>query len=258
MEISEAVKFDVVAFALRRKGLDAVLAGRPIEGEGFFRTALLEELPESERVRFLVCLGDALIDQGLYDEAEQQLAEALALGDVTGSAQGSMADVLLLTKSDPERALYMAEQSFALTDARTTRAGHETLENLRGARLWARRAQAYLQMDRRGEAEEAVKNAAALAVEAHACDREPDEVGVDLTELLATVPQRRLESLAFASTHWRIGAALTELGQGERAAEHFRIAWNADRGGKYRLLAEKMLNRIGAPAARAETSRATR
>jgi tetratricopeptide (TPR) repeat protein len=258
VEISEVIKFDVVAFALRRKGLDAVLAGKPIEGEGFFRTALLEELPDTERVRFLVCLGDALIDQGLYDEAEQQLALALAVGDATGSAQGSMADVLLLKKNDPERALYMAEQSFALSDTRRTRADHETLENLRGARLWARRAQAYLQMNRRDDAEDAVKNAVALAVEAHACDREPDEVGVDLAELLAAVPLRRLESLAFAATHWRIGAALAAMGEGDRAAEHFRIAWNADRGGKYRLLAEKALNQIGAPAARTEASRLTR
>lgn len=247
-----------MAFALRRKGLDAVLAGKPIEGEGYFRTALLEELPDSERVRFLVCLGDALIDQGLYDEAEQQLGQALAVGDATGSAQGSMADVLLLKKSDPQRALYMAEQSFALSDGRTTRLGHETLENLRGARLWARRARAYLQLERRDDAEEAVKNAVALTVEAHACDREADEVGVDLMELLATMPVRRLESLAFASTHWRIGAALVELGEVGRAAEHFRIAWNADRGGKYRLLAEKALDSIGAPAARTETSRAAR
>jgi tetratricopeptide (TPR) repeat protein len=229
-----------------------------MEGEGFFRTALEEELPESERVRFLVCLGDALIDQGLYDEAEQQLAQALELGDATGSAQGSMADVLLLKKSDPERAVYLAEQCFALGDGQTTRSGHETLENLRGARLWARKAQGLLQLERRTEAEEAIRNAVALTVEAHACDRDADEVGVDLAELVATFPPRRLESLAFASTHWRIGAALAELGSGDRAAEHFRIAWNADRGGKYRVLAEKALDRIGAPAARAETARAAR
>lgn len=245
----------MVAFALRRKGLDAVLAGRPIEGEGFFRTALEEALPEGERVRFLVCLGDALIDQALYDEAEQQLAQALALGDATGSAQGSMADVLLLKRSDAERAIYLAEQCFALGDGRTTRSGHETLENLRGARLWTRKAQGLLQLERRDEAEEAVRNAVALTVEAHACDREADEIGMDLAEMVATSPPRRLESLAFASTHWRIGAVLAELGEADRAAEHFRIAWNADRGGKYRMLAEQALNRIGAPAARAEAAR---
>lgn len=248
----------MVAFALRRKGLDAVLAGKPIEGEGFFRTALAEELPESERVRFLVCLGDALIDQGLFEEAELQLAQAVALGDATGSAQGSMADVLLLKKSDPERAIYLAEQCFALSEGRTTRSGHETLENLRGARLWARKAQGLLQLERRDDAEEAIRNAVALTVEAHACDRDADEIGVDLAEMVATFPPRKLESLAFASTHWRIGAVLAELGEADRAAEHFRIAWNADRGGKYRLLAEKELNRIGAPAARAEASRASR
>jgi tetratricopeptide (TPR) repeat protein len=247
-----------VTYALRRKGLDAVLAGRPIEGEGFFRTALEEDLTDTDRVRFLVCLGDALIDEGLYAEAEQQLAHALELGDATGSAQGSMADVLLLLASDPERAQHMAEQSFALAEDRGTGEGHETLVNLRGARLWTRKAQAQLQMNHRDAAEEAIQNAVALAVEAHACDREADEVGVDLAELVATVPVRRLESLAIAATHWRIGTVLASLGHNERAAEHFRIAWNADRGGKYRLLAEKALDRIGAPEARAEPSRDSR
>ncbi|MGA8108663.1 MAG: hypothetical protein WB974_04470 [Acidobacteriaceae bacterium] len=256
--ISDAGKFDVMTYALRRKGLDAVLAGRPLEGEGFFRTALEEELSDSERVRFLVCLGDALIDEGLCDEAEQQLGHALELGDATGSAQGSMADVLLLKGNDPERALHMAEQSFALAEDRGTREGHETLVNLRGARMWTRKAQALLLMHRRDDAEDAVQNAVALAVEAHACDRDADEVGVDLAELVSTVPMRRLESLAIAATHWRIGTALAALDHKDRAVEHFRIAWNADRGGKYRLLAEKALDRIGTPAARSDASRLSR
>jgi hypothetical protein len=81
---------------------------------------------------------------------------------------------------------------------------------------------------------------------------------MDLAEMVATLPPRRLESLAFASTHWRIGAVMAEMGEADRAAEHFRIAWNADRGGKYRMLAEQALNRIGAPAARAEAARALR
>jgi tetratricopeptide (TPR) repeat protein len=253
MKISETVQFDVLLYSLRRKGLDAVLSGRPLEGEGYYRTALEEDLSDPERVRFLVCLADALIDEGLYDEAEQHLAHSLDLGDATGSAQGSMADVLLLKRSDPERALQLAEQSYVLGESRGV-AG-EALEHLRGARLWARKAEALLQLDRRPEAEEALENAISMTVEAHACDRDPDEAGADLSELVALRPIRRLESLAMAATHWRIGTALAALGARDRAAEHFRIAWNADRKGKYKRLAEKALNGIGAPVARAAAAR---
>lgn len=249
MAIEGTSNLDWVRLALRRKGMDAVLAGRPVEGEGYFRTALEEELPDAERVALLVCLADALIDEGLYEEAEQHLAQALALGDATGNAQGSMADVLLLKGGDPERALWLAEQSFALSSG--TCADGEAMEHLGGARLWTRKAQALLQMHRRDEAEQAVDNAEAETAEAHACDRDPDEVGVDLTEMLAIRPMRQMESLAIASTHWRIGGVLAALGHDHRAAEHLRIAWSADRGGKYRQLAEKVLDRIGAPAARA-------
>ena len=238
----------MLRLAQRRKGMDAVLAGRPVEGEGYFRTALRGELPDAERVELLVCLGDALLDQGLYNEAEQQLALALALGDATGAAQGSMADVLLLKGGDPERALWLAEQSFALSSREC--ADGEAMEHLGEARLWTRKAQALLQMLRREEAERAVESAEAETTEAHACDRDADDVGVDLTELLAIRPMRQRESVAIASTHWQIGGVLAALGHDQRAAEHLRIAWSADRGGKYRKLAEKALDRIGAPAAR--------
>lgn len=235
--------------ALRGKGTDALLAGRPVEAEGYFRTALEESLPEGERVQFLVSLGDALMDQGLNEEAEQHLALAMGLGDGTGNAQGSMADVLLLKGGDPERALWLAEQSFALS-SRVCVDG-EAMEHLRGARLWMRKAQALLEMHRREEAEQAVENAEAETAEAHACDRDADEVGVDLMELLAIRPMRKAESAAIASAHWRMGGVLAALGHDHRAAEHLRIAWSADRGGKYRALAERALDRIGAPAARA-------
>lgn len=256
MAIPGTSKVDLVRLAQRRKGMDAVLAGRPVEAEGYIRTALREEMPEAERVELLVCLGDALLDQGLNDEAEQQLGQALALGDATGTAQGSMADVLLLRGGDPERALWLAEQSFALSSRECV--DGEAMEHLRGARLWTRRAQALLELHRREEAERAVENAEAETREAHACDRDPDDVGVDLTELLAIRPLRQGESAAMASTHWRIGGLLAALGHNHRAAEHLRIAWSADRGGKYRTLAEKALDRIGAPAARVRHLTATR
>lgn len=256
MAISEGNQVDMLRYSLRHKGLDAVLAGRPVEGEGYYRTALAAELPDEERVRFLVCLGDALIDQGLHEEGEGYLAEALALGDATGAAQGSMADVLLLERKNPERALELAEQSFALSSAAGEMDADEGIENLRGARLWTRRAQAQMQMGRQGEARLAVETAVLMAREALMGEADADDA--ELTEMFTGVAQQRLEELATAATHLGIGAALVALGEEARAAHHFRIAWNSDGKGKYRRLAEKALDGMGAPTARARHLQAAR
>ena len=48
---------------LRRKGLDSLIAGRPGEAEKYFRRSLAM-LDPSDQVRPLVCLADALMDQG--------------------------------------------------------------------------------------------------------------------------------------------------------------------------------------------------
>lgn len=98
---------------LQRKGLDLALAGKPVEAERCYRSALDmgAKVPQSDRVRLLVCLGDALIDQGRYDEAKQCLTQALGLGDPTGSGQSSMCDVLLAQKDSPQKALEVADEA---------------------------------------------------------------------------------------------------------------------------------------------------
>src|ERR1035438_4768018 len=55
---------------LRSKGLELLISGRPEEAEGYFRKALAQSTP-GERVRALVCLGDALADQGRYAESKR-------------------------------------------------------------------------------------------------------------------------------------------------------------------------------------------
>lgn len=96
---------------LRRKGLDSLIAGRPEAAENHFRASLAMAVDAPDRVRGLVCLGDALMDQGRFEESKACLLGALELGDSTGSGQGSLSDLLLITRTDPERALEMAEQA---------------------------------------------------------------------------------------------------------------------------------------------------
>jgi hypothetical protein len=50
--------------------------------------------------------------------------------------------------------------------------------------------------------------------------------------------------LVVASTHWRIGLALLELNDSKKAADHFSIARDTDRRGKYRNLAKKKLEEL--------------
>ncbi|HLY40714.1 MAG TPA: tetratricopeptide repeat protein [Terracidiphilus sp.] len=140
-------------FDLRRKGLDLLLAGNPSGAERCYREALSADpkLPESDQVRLLVCLGDALIDQQRYSEAEECLEKALQMGDPTGSGQGSMADLLVLEKKNPERAIEMADEALRLTTQHplSTRFGDawsRVNDELLQAKAWARKAQALVVM----------------------------------------------------------------------------------------------------------------
>ena len=153
---------------LRMKGLELLISGRPEEAEGYFRKALAQATP-GERVRALVCLGDSLSDQRRYAESKTCLEEALKLGDPTGSGQGSMADLLLATRSDPERAMAMAEEGMRLSTGRPERNiyfGGDVGNDLKRARYWARSAGALMQMGRKTEAQQAVTQAVNLAATA--------------------------------------------------------------------------------------------
>jgi len=58
---------------LQSKGIELQLSGKLPEAEKCFRDALAmgKKLPESDRVRLLVSLGDVLIDEERYEEARQ-------------------------------------------------------------------------------------------------------------------------------------------------------------------------------------------
>jgi hypothetical protein len=58
---------------LRKKGLDSLIAGQPVAAENHFRASLAMAVDTSDRVRGLVCLGDALMDQGRFEESKAVL-----------------------------------------------------------------------------------------------------------------------------------------------------------------------------------------
>jgi tetratricopeptide (TPR) repeat protein len=229
---------------LRRKGLDSLIAGQPVAAENHFRASLAMAVDVSDRVRGLVCLGDALMDQGRYEESKACLLSALELGDPTGSGQGSMSDLLLITRADPERALEMAEEAME----KSTRAsinvyfGRNVTNDLRLAKYWARRGNGLAQLDRSTEARQAIDRALRVA---EAAESESQQSGTQASILATIVLGRRRiahgRDLALATTHWRIGLALLAIGDSSKATDHFRITRDTDRRGKYRRLAQQQL-----------------
>jgi tetratricopeptide (TPR) repeat protein len=230
----------------RRKGLDMLLAGRPAEAEKYFRKCLAEVNP-SARVRPLVCLADAIMDQGRYEESRQYLNEALELGDSTGSCHGSVVDLLLLTRNDPSKALEMADQAAELSIrvARDVYYTRNISDDLKYAKCWSRKAEALAQLERWTEARMAV-------------DRATRYVESAQTEILEFKPKysfskrlviggRRLahgRDLAIAATHWRLGLAHLAVNDYGKALTHFRVTRDTDRRGKYRRLALRQLEEM--------------
>jgi tetratricopeptide (TPR) repeat protein len=229
---------------LRRKGLDALIAGRPGEAEKYFRKSMAM-LDPSNCVRSLVCLADALMDQGRYEESHEYLVRALELGDPTGSGQGSMADLLLLTRTDPEGALDMAGRAVELSTRSSRRDiyfGGGVSDDLRRAKYWARSAQALAHLNRQVEARQAIDRALRI-VEAAKAEAELVRPRNSIIVKLIIGDRRlaRHRELAVATTHWRIALAFLAIDDSTKAADHFRITHDTDRRGKYRRLARQQL-----------------
>lgn len=229
----------------RRMGLDSLLAGQPVEAESHFRASLATCDDPYDRVRAMVCLGDALMDQGRYEESKSFLLSALELGDPTGSAQESMADLLLTTGTDIERAIGMVEQAMELSKQRSNHVyfNREVSNNLRLATCWARKANALALLDRRTEAQLAVEQAARIAESAKNQSRQTGTPILTRIEL----ERRRIahgRGLAFATAHLAIGLAFLAIDDLGKAAEHFRITRDTDRQGKYRHLAQQKLEEL--------------
>lgn len=239
-------------FRLRKKGLDLLLAGKPIEAEKCYRVALDigANVPEADRVRLMVCLGDALIDQRRYQEAMQYLTQALELGDPSGSGEGSMCDVLLCMHQSPEKAIEMADEAMQLV-------AHEgfsqafgvrwaaIFKDLYEAKTWARKTQALLMLGQKTEAQQAVDRAVRIVEMSKPELQKVMPVTSLAGRLVLGNRLRRQKELTISDTHWQIGLSLLAMHDNVRAAEHFLVARDTDRMGKYRSLAQEQLDKLG-------------
>ena len=239
-------------FRLRKKGLDFLLAAKPIEAERCYRAALDlgAKVPESDRVRLMVCLGDALMDQRRYDEAKQYLAQALELGDPTGSGQGSMCDVLLAQKASPEKAIEIADEAMRLRERASGSQSFgadwaATSKDLYEAKTWARKARALLILDRRAEARQAMDCALRILDISKSELQTAKPASSLLGRLILGDSLRRMKDLTISDTYWQIGLSLLAMGDTDKAKEEFVVVRDTDRVGKYRSLAEKELSSLG-------------
>jgi len=187
---------------INMEGFTHSIANNPTEAERCFRKALAgaSDIPRSDRAGLLGSLGDALKDQGRYEEARKCLECSIEMGDNTaGSARFDLAELLLRQGTEPLRALQLVDEAIRM--AKGSASG-----KVRPSRL-ARRAWALALLGRRQEAEQAIEHALLVRREA----------GAPL----------------FASTRLNVGMALVAMDRPEKAIEHFRAAYEADPKGKY-------------------------
>jgi len=188
------------------------------------------------------------MDQGCFNEAQEYLTRALELGDSTGSGQGSMADLLLELRTDPEKAIDMAEQALKLGTGQSRQDiyfGGGVYEDLKYAKYWARTTQALSQLNRQAEARLALDRALQLVESAEAEARQVRPRNSILVKLV--LGNRRLTNhreLAIATIHWQIGLAFLAIEDPTKAIEQFRITRDTDHRGKYRRLAQQKLTQL--------------
>jgi tetratricopeptide (TPR) repeat protein len=187
-------------FALHQEGLVLDMAGRLVESERRYRRclAMTQKGSPYPRERLLACLGFVLVDLGRLDDAEQCFHQAIEAGDVTGSSEDGLADILLAKGAEPEKALGYIDQSIEIARRRDGGSVH-----------WARYANRAWALGLLGRAEEA-RESLALAL------RDPETLAPGIAEC-----------------HWLAGMALLAIEQPAEACQHFRLGKDADPRGKY-------------------------
>jgi tetratricopeptide (TPR) repeat protein len=185
--------------SLHREGLILSLGGRPAEAIPRYRQAIAKAQRGRYQIeRLHACLGYALLDMGVYDEAEQCFHRAIEAGDHTGNSQDGLAEVRLYQGIEPEQALSYARQ--AIQHAQRRGGGR-----VNGS-YYAHEAWALALLGRRDEAQTSLQKALQAPTGSH---RDT------------------------ASVRWRVGMVLLAMGEHDAARMNFQIGADVDPRGKY-------------------------
>ena len=193
---------------LRMSGHILLLAGRYREAEDVLRRSFTSSHAAATYGMALEYLGDTLMEEGRYDEAQRSFEAALHTFTWLRRPYRGMAEMLLRRGQDPQKALQYVE---SIVDF----AGLSQLQIKNNGRpqddYWSLKAWALACAGRSSEVAGAIENA-----------------------LKATSP-KCLPDLA--ATHYRAGMAMQALGNVSEAKEHFRRAVEYDPQGRRGRLA---------------------
>ena len=200
------------ALLIEVEGRIHALANRPAEAEACLRQALAKSYTNvfsspSGRADLLDCLGNALKLRAVMRKPGSACKAVSIWGTTTRHPRGSI-------------------WRSCCWSGRANRSIDEAMHTAKGRvakkvepRHWASRAWALALLGRREEAEQAIERATRVRRETHVA--------------------------LFASTRLNVGMALLAMHQPEKAIGHFRAAHEADRDGKYGVLALQQLEQHG-------------
>jgi len=140
------------------KGTVLSLAGRQAEAEALLRDGLVKADGQNRGAQAMLLenLGDVLLRQGRYAEADAAYAGSTEILPDRGNAYGGRAEVLLRQGQDPQRALKLVDQAIGLK--RATFLGRRIDRHVLGE-MWANQAWALARLGRHAEADAALEQA---------------------------------------------------------------------------------------------------
>jgi Tfp pilus assembly protein PilF len=178
-------------------------SGEPKQAESLIRSVLENRKEEALRNELNGTLGQALIDQGRYGEAEALFEQVIQGSPLRMGGYDGLAEVRIL-QGRPREAFELIDQAIRCEEARSGLV--RRFEAYEQGHLWANRAWAEAASGWRAKAEQALERAFAAAGK-----HKPELAGV----------------------HYRAGMLWNALGSHAKAREHFRAARELDPEGRY-------------------------
>jgi tetratricopeptide (TPR) repeat protein len=199
----------------RISGRMLLLAGRYPEAEETLRRSLASSQARESYASALEHLGDALAEQGRYNEATRSYEAALLAFPWRRRTYRGMAEMALRRGQKPEQALEWIEKivDFSGLSWRQRQANGKVQDD-----YWSLKAWALACLGRASDAAAAIENALRHTNKSSAPD--------------------------MAATHYRAGMAMQALSNEPAAREHFKMAIQYDPHGRRGLLAQAALHAI--------------
>jgi tetratricopeptide (TPR) repeat protein len=197
---------------LRMSGHVLLISGRYREAEDTLRRSLASSQARESYGSALEYLGDALMEQGRYDEAMRSYEAALHAFPWRRRPYRGMAEVLLRRGEKPQQALEYIEK---ILDFSGISWSQRKLNGNPQDDYWSLKAWALARLGRTSEVADAIESALKVTNKSSAPD--------------------------MAATHYRAGIAMLTMGHESAANEHFKLAMQFDPHGRRGTLAKAAL-----------------